>query len=195
MLRRGCILAVGLGLALGLAPGLAPGLGISGGSARAADAGGDLPAEAPAPSGPGSAIKTSGLKVPRFVILRAGEVNARTGPATRYPIEWVFQRRGMPVEVVAEFDTWRRIRDWQGGEGWVQQGLLSGKRGVIVQGEIRTLRRDPSVTATPVARAEPGVMGSLSRCQNEWCYVDLTGYRGWIKRSEVWGVYPDEKVE
>ncbi|MGQ9368158.1 SH3 domain-containing protein [Azospirillum sp. ST 5-10] len=137
----------------------------------------------------------SGLPVPRFVTLRSDEVNVRTGPGVRYPVEWVFVRRGMPVEITAEFDTWRRIRDWEGSEGWVHQSLLSGRRGVVVLGGTRTLRAEPSPAAAAVATAEPGVMGTLERCTGPWCEVELKGYKGWMQRTEMWGVYADEKVE
>jgi SH3-like domain-containing protein len=160
------------------------------------------PDEAPAPAAPSgaspqtqSAIKTSGLPVPRFVSIRSNAVNAHSGPSTKYPIEWVFSRRGMPVEVVAEFDTWRRIRDPEGTEGWVLQGMLSAKRSIIITGAVRPLRRDPSLTSRPVANAEPGVIGQLLHCHDNWCEVDAGGYRGWLQQSEMWGVYPNERLE
>ncbi|MBP2311689.1 SH3 domain-containing protein [Azospirillum soli] len=137
----------------------------------------------------------SGLPIPRFVTLRSGEVNARTGPNARYPIEWVFTRKEMPVEITQEFDTWRRIRDWEGSEGWVHQSMLSGKRGVVILGQVRAIRKEPRSDGAVVARAEPGVMGWLRKCQGDWCEVDLKGHRGWLTRSEVWGVYPNEKVD
>lgn len=139
--------------------------------------------------------QVTGLPVPRFVTLRSGEVNVRTGPGVRYPVEWVFTRKEMPVEITAEFDTWRRIRDWEGSEGWVHQSMLSGKRGIVVLGTQRVVRREPLPESPTVARAQPGVMGWLSKCKGEWCQVDLKGYKGWLKRAEVWGVYPDERFE
>jgi SH3-like domain-containing protein len=81
--------------------------------------------------------------LPRFVSLRASEVNLRTGPGIRYPIEWVFKRRDLPVEVVDEFESWRRIRDWEGTLGWVHQSMLRGRRTALVTGEPRVLRRAP----------------------------------------------------
>ena len=167
---------------------------------RAEDAA-DAPEETPAAGAPAnsgsaaSAIKTSGLPVPRYVTIRSAEVNARTGPSTKYPIEWVFARRGMPVEVVAEFDTWRRIRDREGSEGWVLHGMLSPKRSIMITGEVRTLRREPAPAARAVARAEPGVVAQLLRCKEEWCEIDAGGYRGWLRRGEVWGIYPAERLE
>ncbi|MFV3078053.1 SH3 domain-containing protein [Niveispirillum fermenti] len=140
-------------------------------------------------------IVRSGLPVPRFVSLRSAEVNLRTGPGRSYPIEWVFVRPGMPVEVTAEFDTWRRIRDVEGTQGWVHQSMLSGRRMLVITGELRTVRERPSASAAAVAQAEPGVMGRLIACKGAWCEVEIQGYHGWLERGEFWGIYPDETVD
>ena len=97
----------------------------------------------------------------RYLSLRSDEVNVRTGPGVRYPVEWILRRRNLPVEVVAEFENWRRIRDFQGTEGWVHQSMLSGRRYAVVLDEIRTLRRGPETNASAVARAEPGVIAQV----------------------------------
>jgi len=150
----------------------------------------------------GPAAGQSGLPLPRFVTLGTDEANLRAGPGRQYPVEWVFVRRWMPVEVVAEFDTWRRIRDWDGVEGWVHQSLLSGRRGMVVTGDaIRSLLAEPRDDAAVVARVEPGVIGRLERCPDAdqphraWCHVRIGGYRGWMPRAAIWGVYPDETVD
>lgn len=147
------------------------------------------------------AAAQSGLPVPRFVTLGASEVNLRTGPGSRYPVEWVFVRRGVPVEITAEYDTWRRIRDIDGAEGWVHQSLLSGQRGLVVLGPaIRDIHSRPEPAAPVVARAEPGVIGRLLQCPAAgsadagWCQVEIDAYRGWMRRDTLWGVYPGETV-
>src|SRR5688572_30955477 len=91
------------------------------------------------------------LPLPRFASLDSNQINLRAGPGTDYPILWVYQRRGLPVEIIGEFDTWRRIRDRDGAVGWVQQNLLSGKRGALVIDEAPTLRTDPTGGANAVA--------------------------------------------
>jgi SH3-like domain-containing protein len=144
----------------------------------------------PAPAG----AQRSELPVPRYVSLRADEVRLRAGPNVSYPIEWVLRRRHLPVEIIAEFELWRRVRDPQGAEGWVHQSLLSGRRYLIITGDTRTLRRRPEPEAPPVARVEAGVVGELIECQGAWCRLDAGGFRGWLRRSEVWGVYPDEVI-
>lgn len=132
------------------------------------------------------------LPVPRFVSLRSKEINLHVGPGAHYPTEWTFLRVGLPVEIVAEFDTWRQIRDWQGTQGWVHKSLLSGKRNVVVLKKIRRLFKDPDPTSAVVARLEPGIMGKVLECRNDWCRLDVEGYKGWIKRRFIWGVYPNE---
>jgi len=136
-----------------------------------------------------------GLPVPRFVSLAADEVNVRAGPSTDYPIEWVYVRGGVPVEIVAEFDNWRRVRDRDGEEGWVHHSLLSGKRTAVVTGGLRTLFRTPDTAGVPVLQAEAGVIGMLLACEGAWCRMEIQGRRGWLHRDEIWGSYPDEAFD
>ena len=140
--------------------------------------------------------KGSGLPIPRFASLRSDEVNVRTGPGTRYPVDWVFKRKLMPVEIVAEFENWRKIRDWQGASGWVHQSLLTGKRSFIVAAHIANVHKTPGTQAEVVARLEPEVMGEIRSCQGEWCRVKVANasVTGWIERTDIWGVYRSEPV-
>jgi SH3-like domain-containing protein len=141
------------------------------------------------------AAAETGLPVPRFVSLRSTETNLRAGPGTGYPVDWVLLRRAWPVEVIAEYDTWRRIRDVEGTVGWVHQTMLSGERTVVVVGEVRTLHAAPAENAPPVLRAGPGVIAVLDACDAAWCRVEIAGTRGWIPRDQVYGVLPDETFE
>ena len=134
------------------------------------------------------------LLLPRFVSLRADEVNLRSGPGTRYPIEWVYIRRGLPVEITAEYDNWRRIRELDGTTGWVHRSLLSGQRTVLVAGGIRTLHDEPDTASRVVLRAEPGVQGTLLSCLGAWCRIAIGDVRAFIPRSHIWGVYADEQI-
>lgn len=144
----------------------------------------------------GSTAKAeTGLPIPRFVSLRAGEVNLRTGPGVRYPVEWVYRRRWMPVQIIAEFDTWRKIRDWEGTEGWVHQSMLSGRRSALIIGERQNLYRRPDTTAPVVARAEAGVIGRLEECDDLWCRGEVAGIEGWLLKSSFWGAFEDERFD
>jgi SH3-like domain-containing protein len=138
--------------------------------------------------------KGSGLPIPRFATLKSDEVNVRAGPGPRYPIDWVFKRKGMPVEIVAEFENWRKIRDWQGASGWVYQGLLTGKRSFIVPSKTANLYKTPAVAAEVVAKLEPEVMGEIRSCSGDWCRVKVSGVSGWLERTEMWGVYKSEPI-
>jgi len=135
------------------------------------------------------------LKVPRFASLHADKVYLRTGPGRRYPIEWVLTRKDMPVEIVAQFEHWRRIRDWEGTEGWVQEHMVTGRRTAIVaKGAERPLHQEPDPASAVVARAAPGVVAHLLECRGPWCRIETDNLSGWMRRSDLWGVYPDETV-
>lgn len=143
---------------------------------------------------PGVGAAEKALPVPRFVSLRADEVNLRSGPGERYPIDWVLTRKGLPVEIVQEFDVWRKIRDSQGSVGWVHQRMVTGARTVIVTGETRILHADPDPASPAVARAEPGLIAKLLECRGAWCRLEANDLKGWLRRGEVWGVYADEAI-
>jgi SH3-like domain-containing protein len=136
-----------------------------------------------------------GLKVPRFVALHSDRVNLRTGPGRQYPIEWVLTKKDMPVEVIAQFEHWRRIRDWEGTAGWVQERMVTGRRTAIVgKGGERPLHQQPDPASAVVARAAAGVVARLLECRGPWCRVETDKFSGWMRRSDIWGVYPDEAV-
>jgi SH3-like domain-containing protein len=137
----------------------------------------------------------TGLPLPRFVSLRSDKVNLRTGPGSRYPVEWVLIYRHMPIEIIAEFDTWRKIRDWQGTVGWIHQSMLSGNRWVMVRKGREPLRRSGKDQAPITARIGEKVIGRLKSCREQWCEIDFSGFTGWMRRDQVWGVYPREKVK
>lgn len=133
--------------------------------------------------------------LPRMASLRSDEVNVRFGPGVRHPVQWVFLRKGMPVEIVAEFETWRKIRDWEGQEGWIHRAMLSSKRTLVVTAPEITMRRNPDETSPAVARLAEGVVASIDECNADWCMVETHGYDGWIRRTGIWGLYPGEKIE
>lgn len=133
--------------------------------------------------------------VPRFVSLKADQVNVRVGPGKRYPLKWTFVVAGVPVEVIAEWDNWRKIRDWEGEEGWVHTAMLSSKRTVIVTGKKRILFRRADNTSPPVVRLQPGIIAEIEDCIEGWCRIEVRNYRGWLKRGGFWGVYPDELID
>jgi len=139
----------------------------------------------------------AGLPVPRFVSFRTDPVNLRTGPGVRYPVDWVYMRRRLPVEIIAEFETWRQIRDADGAEGWVHQSMLSGRRTGMIKGQPVALRKTNADVSDTLAMLEPGVVIDIQRCpaQGVFCRVEVSGLQGWLKREQVWGMYPQEVIE
>jgi SH3-like domain-containing protein len=142
---------------------------------------------------------TSGLPVPRFVSLKADRVTVRGGPDKDHDVSWIYTRVGWPVEITAEFENWRRIRDSDGSEGWVYHSLLSGKRTATVQMKAKTdlapLYAKPDDKSGVTAQLQVGVLGTVKRCTGLWCEFSGDGFDGWIAQNELWGVYPNEKFE
>ncbi|NEU13700.1 hypothetical protein G3T14_16395 [Methylobacterium sp. BTF04] len=151
------------------------------------------------------------LPLPRYASLKTDRVNLREGPSKDHRTLWVFQRAGLPIEIVAEFETWRRIRDSEGTEGWVLHSLLSGRRtSIVTAGKTKDKNGDKAAIplfaraddkADEEARLQAGVIGSVKTCTGTWCRVivslpqkggDLDGY---IHQDRLWGVYPNERVE
>jgi SH3-like domain-containing protein len=132
------------------------------------------------------------LPLPRFVSLKASEGNVRRGPSLTHRIDWVFQRRDMPLRITAEHGHWRRVEDRDGLGGWVHYSLLSGTRTVIVEQDMLTLRTRPEPDAPVTAALEEGVVARLGKCGPEWCRLTSAGFRGWAPKARLWGVGMDE---
>ncbi len=145
-----------------------------------------------------SSLGPSGLPVPRFVSLKAEKVNVRRGPSSDHPVAWVFQRKGLPVEIVAEFENWRRIRDSEGEEGWILGSMLAGKRTAVVAPwrgqQLTQLHSAPNSASSVYAQLEAGAMGEVSNCSGKWCEITAGGYDGFVEQNMLWGVYPGETV-
>ena len=160
------------------------------------------PAAVAEPDKPAEPTKGSntGNPLPRFATLRSDEVNLRTGPGTRYPIDWVYKRRDLPVLIEREFEVWRLVRDPEGVKGWVHQATLAPRRtGVVLAGAApeQVLRSDPRESAAAVARLRPGVIVRLRSCEatSDWCQAQVQDYHGWIRRSDIWGTLPGEAIQ
>lgn len=150
---------------------------------------------APALAADDGATQGSGLPLPRFASLHADEVNLRTGPGTRYPIEWVYKHPGIPVEITAEYEIWRRVRDAEGTEGWVHKMALTGKRTAIVTGMQRELRKREEIEAPILAHLEVGAVGQVISCSKAWCRLKFEGIKGYLPKTDFWGAYPNETFD
>lgn len=142
----------------------------------------------------------SGQPVPRFVSLKSDAVNVRRGPSREQDVVWRYVRAGLPVEITQEFENWRRIRDFEGGEGWVFHSLLSGTRTALVAPWEKAknpilIHASADASSSVTAKLEPGVQSVVKECDGAWCRLDGKGFGGWIEQSMLWGVYPDEKFD
>src|SRR4051794_35886336 len=146
-----------------------------------------------------AAVSTSGLPIPRYVSLKSDHVNVRAGPTKDNDVAWVYTRAGLPVEITAEFENWRRVRDSEGTEGWVYHSMLSGRRTAVVtmksKDELAPIydRADPE--SAVAAKLQAGVVAQVKKCSSGWCRVTGNGFDGWIEQQRLWGVYEGEKVE
>src|SRR5262249_8733931 len=141
----------------------------------------------------------SGLPMPRFVSLKPDRVNVPGGPTGDHEVPFVYPGAGLRVEITAESDNWRRIRDWEGSEGWVYHSLLSGRRTAVVtpkdKKELVPLYDQGDSGAAVIARLQAGGLGLGQRCTGSWGRMAGPGVAGWVVQEQLWGVYPNEKVE
>jgi SH3-like domain-containing protein len=174
-----------------------------------------LSAMSPPAAAAGDQSDGSGLPLPRFASLKSDHVNVRGGPNKDHDVAWIYTRPSLPVEITAEFENWRKIRDRDGSEGWVYHTLLSGKRTAYVAQPKTLPAKSPPPVTQPVksqpdlvplhafadgtsplrAMLEPGVLGAVKRCNGQWCRLTGAGFDGWVEQSRLWGVYPNEKIE
>ncbi|MDG1936008.1 MAG: SH3 domain-containing protein [Paracoccaceae bacterium] len=132
------------------------------------------------------------LPLPRFVSLKASKANARRGPSLSHRIDWVYKRKHMPLEIYAEYENWRRVRDIDGAGGWVHYSLLSGVRTAILKVNMQPLTNGPDENSNIVARFEKDVIAKIEKCELKWCQLTTGGYKGWVPKTSIWGVYDEE---
>lgn len=132
----------------------------------------------------------TGLPVPRYVVLKSKDINVRVAPGITEQLKFNYKCMLNPVEVTAEFDSWRKIRDSDGNDGWVHEAMLDGRKFVKVNGKNGAkILRLPSTRAKVIAIAEQGVIAKIVDCKDDWCKISLSNsYKGWVQKREIWGV-------
>lgn len=128
-----------------------------------------------------------------FASLRSDKVFLREGPTYQHRVLFTYKRKDYPIEVLAAYESWRRVRDVDGTTGWISQTMMSDLRTVLVVGKTSAeLRAAPDAMASVLARAEPGVVGRLKACKPQFCEISASGLTGWIDRTRIWGVSAGE---
>ena len=136
--------------------------------------------------------QVTNLPIPRYVSLKVKEANARRGPSLSHKIDWIYKRQNMPLEIYGEYENWRRVRDFEGLGGWVHYTLLSGTRYVLVKNELLEMRLLPSIDAQVIAKVPQHNIATLDKCNKDWCRIIDDGYKGWVPKNGIWGVYENE---
>lgn len=134
--------------------------------------------------------------LPRFVSLKSNEINMRTGPGERFPIDWIYQEKNYPVEIIDEFEFWRQIREYDGTTGWVHRIMLSSARYALILQDCKIYAK-PNTTAQVVGLIQKNALGRIVRCpkQSDFCLVDFQTVKGWLKKEYFWGIYPNEVID
>lgn len=153
------------------------------------------PTAAQATASAATPLRSTNLPLPRFVSIKGAQASARRGPGWDHRVDWVYQRRDLPLLVTAEFEHWRRVEDVDGEGGWIHFSLLSGVRTVLVTRPLTPLRRLPQPDSLEVALLENGVIARILECNPAWCRLSVEGERGWAERDALWGLLPGETLD
>ncbi len=143
-----------------------------------------------------AALAAAPAPPPHYASLRSDKVYLREGPTYQHRVLFIYNRKDYPVQVLAAYESWRRVRDADGTIGWISQTMLSDVRTVLVTGKDKVeLRSSPPLTAPVQAKAEPGVVGKLKACKPLFCKITAGGVTGWIDRSRIWGLDAGEIID
>lgn len=127
-------------------------------------------------------------KTPYWASIASGEAMTRTGPGRNYPGVWLYKRRDLPVKVIQVYQSWRKIEDPDGEQGWMLVTLMSGNRTAMIKaGEPRAIRTKPDANAAVKYRAEAGVLGRIDHCDGSWCHISFGPREGFVEQSALYG--------
>ncbi len=147
-------------------------------------------------------VGPSGEPVPRYVSLKADEVNVRRGPGRDHKIMWVFKKLGLPLKVVSEYEEWREIEDHGGAKGWIYHGLLSRRRTAItIDPKAKNLSHIPlyeeaEASSDTIANLGKGVIVHILSCTGSWCHIAVKKeLKGWVLQAHVWGLFEAEPIQ
>ena len=133
------------------------------------------------------------LDMPRFVSLKSNDVNLRVGPSVNYPIELKYTQNNLPVEIIDEFDVWRKIKDSENNIGWLHKSLIKGERYILTgyknEKEINLYNR-PNGKIIGVIKKNNIL--DLKMCIINWCKVSQNKIKGWLLKKNIWGVHDFE---
>ena len=137
----------------------------------------------------------TGYDIPRYVSLKSNQTNLRIGSSTNYPIILKYVIENYPVEVIDEFNSWRKIIDFENNTGWIHETLLKGQRFAII---LPSAKISAEVYSKPEG-TKVGVIGrrnivKINKCIVDWCQIMFQNNYSWIPKKKLWGVYLNEEI-
>lgn len=137
----------------------------------------------------------TGYDIPRFVSIKSNDVNLRIGSSTNYPIILKYIKKNLPVEITNEYGHWRKIRDFEGNEGWLYKDLIKGERhGIIIEHNNSSTIIYSNPNGKSIGKIGKLNIVRITTCLQNWCKIKIENYKGWIKKKNIWGVYLEEEI-
>ena len=124
-----------------------------------------------------------------FRTLRYDVVNLRQGPGKDYPIKIFYKKKFLPVLILDSSDNFMKIRDHENNTGWIHISQLSKKKAAIVIDDELIVFNKPSVYSTPTVILKKGRLSNIIKCTEDWCKIKIDEYKGWVKKTSLWGLF------
>ena len=124
-----------------------------------------------------------------FLTLKNNVVNLRQGPSFEYPIKLIYKKKYLPVIILDQSETWRKIKDFENNSGWIHISQLSKKKSAINTNNNSLLYKKPTIFSKPIAKLEIGRLVLIKKCKEEWCKIASGGFSGWIFKDSLWGKF------
>ena len=122
-----------------------------------------------------------------FLTLRYDKVNLRQGPSREYPVKIFYTKKYLPVLIQDKSYNFKKIRDHENNTGWIHVSQLSKKKAAIITDKDQIMFSGPTIYSKPIVKLEVGRLVKIFKCENKWCKARSDKYKGWIKKSSLWG--------
>ena len=132
-------------------------------------------------------IKSKADQNKEFLSLKNNKVNLRLGPSFEHPVKLIYKKKYLPVSIIDESETWRKIKDFENNSGWIHISQLSKKKSAINIKKNSILYKRSTVFSKPIVRLEIGRLVLIKKCNIEWCKITSSDFVGWVFRSDLWG--------
>ena len=123
---------------------------------------------------------------PRYASIKKEKAYSRYNASFDAPLEWIYQKKNLPILIIRERDNWREIRDIDGDISWMHVSMISNKRTFINRQDQNLLKyKDNNIVNAIVKK---GVVGKIINCDEVFCKVKIKKYKGWVEKKYLWGI-------